>query len=905
MTQLLSHVIAASVHGSLVIAAVVLLRPLLKKTPRKFLCLLWLLAFARLLLPVELRSPTSIQPETVTVAQLQQEQKNAAPVFRNPEKPTPAAPEISNQPQPSTVQPDTMTAEPERDYAAAAAIVWLAVAGGFGVFALTAYLRLKYRVRFAVQSLGYWECDEIETAFILGFLKPRIYIPSRMRPETRDFILAHERTHLEKGDHWFKLVGYLALAVHWFNPLVWLAYVLFCKDIEMACDERVVQFLPLTERKAYSKALLECSTNRVHYAACPVAFGEVSVRYRIRSILRYRRPGFWISLAGVIAIAFVGLCLVTSPVEKPEEAVPSMEVEETAPETTAETGEPSHFAKNLTLQEIPVVCAEAIDRLCNAESYRIATETLNIHESYESINQSDICRYGDDKLVLVQEVLQNGKVNLVNSQVLFGDLWGMHYGDCWVKEGTRAESPQPDVNSWLKSYSPEGKEITFPEGTGILSDDTVSFCMEWSYPSGTLCDATMTYTFRQDGDLDTMRMELRPKESPEERTIYTLQVLEDTPQNIYQTIEAAAAQCIDREQLEQYRNRRDVVTEIPSNKTDYDVDFNLGCASKQWTFLDKAWNVRIGGENATPTGITMVYSESGEGHGSFVAEEGFWLERWENHLWSLVKSPFELSPDGARELKVSWTGTDSYALDWSGSYGSLPAGFYRVGRYYTVKMPSGETETNVCYAKFQLREAGDAALVELCQSGVEALLAKESYHLLVTDYMKNEDLNGLTDPDRHYMTTEVWRSGSDYLEENRYYYKSDNSLKAARCYAIKSGVGYSFDTELSAPATAAEKAEYLETGTFEMWSWFISWQGDDMASITRQGNTITVRSNSDFYRDIPYIDEVFAFDDAGNLMGYSKIYVRDTGEQLVDTEMKVLDTPAQEIRSLMDSLQLG
>lgn len=405
--------------------------------------------------------------------------------------------------------------------------------------------------------------------------------------------------------------------------------------------------------------------------------------------------------------------------------------------------------------------------------------------------------------------------------------------------------------------------------------------------------------------MDTLRMELRPKENPQERTIYTLSVQEDTPQNIYHTIEAAAAQCIDREQLEQYRNRRDVVLEIPSNKTDYDVDFNLGCASKQWTFLDKTWNVRIGGENPTPTGITMVYSESGEGHSSFVAEEGFWLERWEGGLWSLMKSPFELSADGARELKVSWTGTDSYTLNWQDSYGSLPAGFYRVGRYYTVKMSSGQTETNVCYAKFQLRDAETAALVEQCQSGIDSLLAQESYHLLVTDYMKHEDLGGLTDPDRHYMTTEVWRSGSDYLEENRYYYKSDGSLKGARCYAIKNGVGYSFDTELSAPVTSVEKAEYLETGTFEMWSWLISWQGDDLDSVTQQGNTVTVRSSSDFYRDVPYIDEVFTFDDAGNLMGYSKIYVKNTGEELVDTEMKVLDTPAQEIRSLIDSLRLG
>ena len=904
MTELLPHVISASINGSLVILAVVLLRPLLKKTPRKFLCLLWLLAFARLLMPVEIRSPISIQPETVTVAQLQQVRPDAAP--QKQENPAPAAPEISVPAQTPTVQPDVVTVEKSgRNYEMLAAMVWLGVAGCFGLYSLTAYLRLKYRVRFAVQSLGYWECDEIETAFILGFLKPRIYIPSQMSSETREFILAHERTHLEKGDHWFKLVGYLALAVHWFNPLVWLAYVLFCKDIEMACDERVVQFLPLPQRKAYSKALLECSTNRVHYAACPVAFGEVSVRYRIRSILRYRRPGFWISLAGVLAIAFVGLCLVTSPLEKEPEEAPALQAQETVPETTAETKAPSHFARNLSIEEIPAVCAEAIDRLCSAESYRIATETLNIHENYESIHQSDICRYGDDKLVLVQEVLQNGKVNLVNSQVLFGDLWGMHYGDYWVKEGTRKDAYRQDVNDWLKSYSPKDREITFPQGAGILSDDTVSFCMEWSYPSGTLCDATMTYTFRQDGALDTMRMELRPKEDPEERAIYTLRVLEDTPQNIYHTIEAAAAQCIDREQLEQYRNRRDVVLEIPSNKTDYDVDFNLGCASKQWEFLEKTWHVRIGGENATPTGITMVYSESGEGHSSFVAEEGFWLERWEGGLWSLMKSPFELSADGARELKVSWTGTDSYTLNWQDSYGSLPAGFYRVGRYYTVKMPSGQTETNVCYAKFQLRDAETAALVEKCQSGIDSLLARESYHLLVTNYMKNEDLNGLTDPDRHYMTTEVWRSGSDYLEENRYYYKSDSSLKGARCYAIKNGVGYSFDTELSAPVTSSEKVDYLEREDFEMWSWLISWQGDDMDSVTRQGNTITVRSNSDFYQGIPYIDEVFTFDNAGNLMGYSKIYVKNTGEQLVDTEMKVLDTPAQEIRSLIDGLQLG
>ena len=149
-------------------------------------------------------------------------------------------------------------------------------------------------------------------------MKPKIYIPTGKSGDTKQQILAHERTQLYKGDHGIKMIGFLALALHWFNPLVWIAYVLLCKDIEIACDQRVVQFMELDERKAYSSALLQCSTNRVHYAACPVAFGEVSVKYRIKSVLNYRKPGFWISLLGVAAVGFVTLCLLTSPAEAPQ-----------------------------------------------------------------------------------------------------------------------------------------------------------------------------------------------------------------------------------------------------------------------------------------------------------------------------------------------------------------------------------------------------------------------------------------------------------------------------------------------------------------------------------------------------------------------------------------------------------
>lgn len=270
MTQFCQNLLTASIHGSVVILAVMLLRLLLKKTPRKYICFLWMLAGIRLLMPISVQSAFSLQPTSIRL------------------------PAISSQ---------------------LVWIVWGCVAALIVAGSLLAYLRLQKQVKGAVKVRGGYESDQIETAFVLGFFKPKIYIPSGMSPAARTQILAHERTHLEKGDHWMKVIAFLALALHWFNPLVWVAYLMLCKDIEIACDERVVQFMELDERKQYASALLQCSTNRIYYAACPVAFGEVSVKYRIKSALSYRKPAVWMSLMGVLSIAFVSLCLLTNPAQ--------------------------------------------------------------------------------------------------------------------------------------------------------------------------------------------------------------------------------------------------------------------------------------------------------------------------------------------------------------------------------------------------------------------------------------------------------------------------------------------------------------------------------------------------------------------------------------------------------------
>lgn len=351
MTTVFQNVLTASFHGSIVILAVILLRLVLKKTPKKFLCLLWLLAGIRLLMPFEIQSGLSLQPDVDTVVEAQFTQTVSTVSAPQPtpdavpQEPmideaqvqysyTPALPEDAGMEEPVLPPEEAplQQTDPLMKLDEIAANIWLAVAFCFVLHTIASYLRLKLRVREAIRIRGnVWECDRIETAFILGFIRPQIYLPMGMSQNNRRHILAHERTHLEKGDHWFKMVGYIALAIHWFNPLVWVAYILLCKDIEMACDERVVQFMELEERKSYSAALLNCSTNHAHFAACPVAFGEVSVKNRVMSVLNYKKPSFWISLAGVIAIIFVAVCLVTSPAEQAEPAAETEAAETTEP----------------------------------------------------------------------------------------------------------------------------------------------------------------------------------------------------------------------------------------------------------------------------------------------------------------------------------------------------------------------------------------------------------------------------------------------------------------------------------------------------------------------------------------------------------------------------------------------
>ena len=199
-----------------------------------------------------------------------------------------------------------------------ASVVWLCGVGAMLGYALASYMLLRRRVREAVAEDGrVWTCDRVPSPFILGLIRPKIILPSSLPDGEREMALAHERAHLRRADHVWKPLGFLLLAVNWYNPAIWLAYVLLCRDIELACDERVIRTLGESAKAQYSRALIGASVTRRSISACPLAFGENDVKGRVKNVLNYKKPAFWIVIAAILVCAAVAVFFLTSP-KKPD-----------------------------------------------------------------------------------------------------------------------------------------------------------------------------------------------------------------------------------------------------------------------------------------------------------------------------------------------------------------------------------------------------------------------------------------------------------------------------------------------------------------------------------------------------------------------------------------------------------
>lgn len=333
MKNLLVLYLQSGLFGSIIILLILVLRQLLRKAPRKYLCVLWLLAAMRLLLPINLESHLSLQPryDSFKIAGTLTEQIETpqvlpqwTPVEPNVEVQNPAEPgpdiDVQNPANPIPDMEINYPPEPVQntsdplDYIQVMSVVWMCVGGILLLYTLISYGYLRFKVRDAVKySSGIMESDRIQGAFLLGYLVPKIYLPVGLCERDREFIIAHERAHISRGDNWWKLVGFVCVCIHWYNPLVWVGYGFLCRDIEIACDERVVRNMDLEQRKAYSFALLNCGKRLSGFMACPVAFGEVGLKQRIKNVLSYRRPRLWITVISVALVIFVAACFLTTP----------------------------------------------------------------------------------------------------------------------------------------------------------------------------------------------------------------------------------------------------------------------------------------------------------------------------------------------------------------------------------------------------------------------------------------------------------------------------------------------------------------------------------------------------------------------------------------------------------------
>ena len=311
MSVIFLKLLNLSISASWLVLVVLVLRLVLKRAPKWVDVLLWGMVALRLMLPFSIESALSLIPSAETVSP-EVVQFDPAPTI------TSGVTIIDNAVNPSLSESfaaaPLASVNPLYVWTSLAGWVWLIGLAAMLAYALVSYLRLRRRVSASIPLReNIYVCDEVPSPFILGIVRPRIYLPSALDEAQRGSVLSHERAHLARRDHWWKPLGFALLAVYWFNPLLWLAYTLLCRDIELACDERVLRGMDAGQVKDYSSALLACSVPRRMLAACPLAFGEVGVGARVKNALRYKKPAFWVVAASVAVCVVVAVCFLTNP----------------------------------------------------------------------------------------------------------------------------------------------------------------------------------------------------------------------------------------------------------------------------------------------------------------------------------------------------------------------------------------------------------------------------------------------------------------------------------------------------------------------------------------------------------------------------------------------------------------
>lgn len=405
MESIFLKILNMSITATWLAIAVIVLRLLLKNAPKFLTVILWGFVAVRLCFPFSIESVFSLIPsaepipESIFFSQAPEVQSsvpaidNAVNIFLS--GPLATTPEES--------------VNPMQVVLFVASVVWAVGIVAMLGYTLFSFLQIRKKVRESVRlKENIWICDSIDTPFILGILDPQIYLPSAMDERDMAYVIAHEQAHLKRRDHLWKPFGFLLLSVHWFNPVLWIAYVLLCRDIESACDEKVIQENGTGIKIAYSEALINCSVPRKNISACPLAFGEVAVKERVKGVLNYKKPAFWIIFVALISLIITAVCLLTNPKEKIDPQGPEdnkLNMNATIPPGT------EHSEKKI----VSIVDKTESGEIATASAIELFYKDDTYTYSFSSI-KSDyvIVTFDDGTEKTVEEALEAGEITIAD-----------------------------------------------------------------------------------------------------------------------------------------------------------------------------------------------------------------------------------------------------------------------------------------------------------------------------------------------------------------------------------------------------------------------------------------------------------------------------------------------------------
>ena len=695
MNELFLKIINMSISASWLVLAVLILRFVLKKAPKWVNVLLWGIVAVRLICPFSFESALSLIPSAETIPL--NIGMDTTPTINS------GINAINNAVNPIISQSNTPMAgasiNPLQITIGVYEYIWI-----FGMIALALYTAISYwRLRRKVDTAirykdNIFQSENVNSSFVLGIIKPRIYLPFNMNEQDLEHVVAHEQTHIRRKDHCWKPLGFLLLTIHWFNPLMWLAYVLLCRDIELACDEKVIKELGNEQRADYTQALVACSVNCRMIAACPLAFGEVGVKERVKSVMNYKKPAFWIVVIAVLTCVIVAVCFLTNPVDKEPDL--SFLNYESAISLVADVDEvmaiycPS--SDNGSNGSIQVGAATGIDlakqldrwdwKECSAprqtlpspgsvefiieEDYRIT-----VHQRKSgSLRQYAVVKYQDDiRYYSIDKSDYPDAVALVHAPKNITDREAIGKTYLYEKEGIMGHF-----------------QITlYDDGTFI-------------YYEGLASSYLGTGTWHQEGNIITL--------SDDETVGYALV-------NHF-TLDGDSLVFIEKE------SSNFIYVKV-ANGEHFNLTgeaFKPNNSNETSSTTNETWGITLIVENVTPTGITIKCTQSG-GEPTGELRTGSWyiLETWtQEEGWHEDSSHAEVCWTDEAWI-ISKDSVTEWEVNWEWLYGALSEGKYRIGKEIMDFRGTGDYDKAIYFAEFKVLNGVITKTIEDCFIKIEKL----------------------------------------------------------------------------------------------------------------------------------------------------------------------------------------